>query len=50
MAWLLDLFIVWLITGVVQMGNIPIVLKVLVCILLVCIGVVVGIISLIRRE
>lgn len=30
MAWLIDLFIVWLITGVAQMGNIPIVLKVLV--------------------
>ena len=47
MAWLIDLFIVWLITGVAQMGNIPIVLKVLVCVLLVCIGVVVGIIGMI---
>ena len=50
MAWLIDLFIVWLITGVAQMGNIPIVLKVLVCVLLVSIGVVVGIIGMIRSE
>ena len=50
MAWLIDLFIVRLITGVAQMGIIPIVLKVLVCVLLVCIGVVVGIIGMIRSE